>query len=102
MDEGALQPVGHGSWVDRAQIAGIASVGAGAIHLAAAGIHAEHPALARIFVLMGAVQVVAGLCLASALRPGRAAWPRSPLAQSPGGALNSTCCNPLSFSRAAI
>ncbi len=64
MDEGALQPVERSSWVDRAQIAGLASVGAGAIHLAAAGIHAEHPGLARIFVLMGAVQVVAGLCLA--------------------------------------
>jgi hypothetical protein len=64
MDEGALQPNGRTSWVDRAQIAGLASVGAGAIHLAAAGIHAEHPALARIFVLMGAVQVITGLCLA--------------------------------------
>src|SRR5262245_37456230 len=64
MDEGALQQVGRGSWLDRAQVAGLASVGAGAIHLAAAGIHAEHPALARIFVLMGAAQVVAGLCLA--------------------------------------
>ena len=51
-------------WTDRAQFAGLASLGAGAIHLAAAGIHAEHPALARIFVLMGAVQVVAGLVLA--------------------------------------
>jgi hypothetical protein len=52
------------TWADRAQFAGLASVGAGVIHLAAAGIHAEHPALARIFVIMGAVQVIAGLVLA--------------------------------------
>jgi hypothetical protein len=52
------------TWADRAQFAGLASVGAGAIHLAAAGIHAEHPSLARIFVIMGAAQVIAGLVLA--------------------------------------
>src|SRR3954447_16383986 len=52
------------TWTDRAQFAGLASVGAGAIHLAAAGIHAEHPTLARIFVVLGALQVVAGLVLA--------------------------------------
>ncbi len=51
-------------WADRTQFAGLASVGAGAIHLAAAGIHAEHPTLARIFVIMGALQLVAGLVLA--------------------------------------
>ena len=52
------------TWADRAQFAGLASVGAGAIHLAAAGIHAQHPPLARIFVIMGAAQVIAGLVLA--------------------------------------
>jgi hypothetical protein len=52
------------SWADRAQFAGLASVGAGTIHLAAAGIHAEHPSLARIFVILGAAQVIAGLVLA--------------------------------------
>jgi hypothetical protein len=52
------------TWIERAQLAGLASLGAGAIHLAAAGIHAEHPTLARIFVIMGAVQVIAGLVLA--------------------------------------
>jgi hypothetical protein len=52
------------TWADRAQFAGLASVGAGAIHLAAAGIHAEHPFLARVFVILGAAQVVAGLVLA--------------------------------------
>ncbi len=52
------------TWAGRAQFAGLASVGAGAIHLAAAGIHAEHPSLARIFVILGAAQVIAGLVLA--------------------------------------
>ena len=52
------------TWADRAQFAGLASVGAGACHLAAAGIHAENPSLARIFVIMGAAQVIAGLVLA--------------------------------------
>ena len=55
-------------WIDRAQIAGLASVGAGAIHLAAAGTHAEHPTVARLFVLLGAAQVAAGLWLAIAGR----------------------------------
>jgi hypothetical protein len=52
------------TWADRAQFAGLASVGAGAIHLTAAGIHAEHPSLARILVILGVAQVVAGLVLA--------------------------------------
>jgi hypothetical protein len=54
------------TWADRAQVAGLASVGAGACHLTAAGIHAESPSLARIFVIMGAVQLIAGLVLALA------------------------------------
>ena len=50
-------------------IAGMASLGAGAVHAAAIGIHAEHPALARIFVVISVLQLGAGLlCL---LRPGR-------------------------------
>ena len=36
----------------------------------------------------------------SSSRPGRQAMPRSPASQSPGGALNSTCCRPWSASRA--
>jgi hypothetical protein len=52
------------TWTDQAQSAGLASVGAGAIHLAATGIHAEYPSLARIFVILGAAQVIAGLVLA--------------------------------------
>src|SRR5215213_9391963 len=73
-DTAQVGSVREASFVDRAQIAGLASVGAGAIHLAAAGSHAEHPTLARIFVLLGAVQVVAGLVLAlSGRRPAAAA-----------------------------
>jgi hypothetical protein len=68
METRAFESVARTSFIDRAQIAGLASVGAGAIHLAAAGIHAEHPTVARIFVLMGAVQVVAGLVLALSAR----------------------------------
>jgi hypothetical protein len=52
------------TWADPAQFAGLATVGAGAIHLTAAGIHAEYPFLARIFVVLGAAQVIAGLVLA--------------------------------------
>jgi hypothetical protein len=52
------------TWADRAQFAGLATVGAGAIHLVAAGFHGEYPSLARIFVLLGACQLIAGLVLA--------------------------------------
>jgi hypothetical protein len=51
-------------WADRAQFAGLASAGAGACHLSAAGMHAESPSLARIFVIMGAAQLIGGLVLA--------------------------------------
>src|SRR5262245_59747785 len=52
------------AWTGQAQFSGLASVGAGSIHLVAAGIHAEHPSLARIFVIMGAAQLIAGHVLA--------------------------------------
>ncbi|MFG1931669.1 hypothetical protein ACGFK1_13590 [Mycobacterium sp. NPDC048908] len=68
MANNAAEPVGQaeraGTWFDRAQFAGLASVGAGACHLTAAGIHASSPSLARIFVIMGAAQVIAGFALA--------------------------------------
>jgi hypothetical protein len=51
--------------------AGLLSIGAGAIHAAAAGIHAEHPQLARIFVAMAALQIGTGLV--ALIRPGRLA-----------------------------
>jgi hypothetical protein len=52
-------------------LAAIASIGAGAIHAAAVGIHAEHPALARLFVATAALQLGAGLWALH--RPSRAA-----------------------------
>jgi hypothetical protein len=58
-------------WVNWDQFGGLASVGAGACHLSAAGMHAETPYLARIFVIMGAAQLIVGLVLA--LGGGRAA-----------------------------
>ncbi len=51
-------------------IAGMASLGAGAIHAAAIGIHAEHPSLAQIFVVVAVLQLGAGLL--ALLRPNRA------------------------------
>ena len=42
-------------------IALMTSIGAGVIHAAAAGVHAEHPQLARLFVLCAVAQMVAGL-----------------------------------------
>ncbi len=50
-------------------VAAVASFGAGAIHAAAAGIHAEHPQLARLFVLCAAAQL--GFGLWAAVRPTR-------------------------------
>ena len=42
-------------------IAVMASIGAGIIHAAAAGVHAEHPQLARVYILGAVVQIGAGL-----------------------------------------
>ncbi|HEY5153916.1 MAG TPA: hypothetical protein VIJ47_04220 [Acidimicrobiales bacterium] len=51
-------------------LAGVASLSAGAIHAAAVGAHAEHPAAARVFIVVALVQLAWGaLALA---RPGRA------------------------------
>ena len=55
----------RGSWLSAAQVAGLASIGAGAIHAAAAGIHAEHPTLSRLFVATARPRLVVGLVLAS-------------------------------------
>ncbi len=52
---------------------GLASMGAGAVHAAAAGIHAEHRQLAQIFIVTAALQLGVGLW--AVLRPTRsAAW----------------------------
>ncbi|MEY4175347.1 MAG: hypothetical protein RI900_2512 [Actinomycetota bacterium] len=52
-------------------VAALASLGAGAVHAAATGIHAEHPQLARIFVVTTVLQLVSGLWALA--RPHRAA-----------------------------
>ena len=51
----------HGS--SAAQLGGLASLGAGAIHAAAAGVHAEHVTLSRLFVVTAVAQLVVGLVL---------------------------------------
>src|SRR4051812_22331947 len=56
-------------------IAAMTSIGAGVIHAAAAGVHAEHPQLARLFILCSVAQVGAGL-LALARR---SRWVAAPL-----------------------
>ena len=48
-------------------IAGLASVAAGAIHGGAIGLHAEHPQLARIFIVMTLLQLAWGVAIL--LRP---------------------------------
>ncbi|MCP2288078.1 hypothetical protein [Nocardia amikacinitolerans] len=42
-------------------LGGVASVGAGALHLFAAGLHTEHATLARLMVVLAAAQCAAGL-----------------------------------------
>ncbi len=51
-------------------VAALASLGAGAIHGAATGIHAEHPDLARIFVVVTVAQLAVGIW--ALVRPTRA------------------------------
>ncbi len=54
-------------------VAALSSIGAGAVHAAATGVHAEHPELARLFVVLAAAQLGVGLW--ALLRPSRrAAW----------------------------
>jgi hypothetical protein len=50
-------------------IAAMTSIGAGVIHASAAGVHAEHPQLARLFILIAVAQIGAGLVAMS--RPNR-------------------------------
>ncbi len=57
-------------WTDASQIAALTSIGAGAVHAAAIGIHAEHATLSRLFVLVAAAQLVAGVIML--VRGGRA------------------------------
>lgn len=54
-------------------VAALASLGAGAVHAAATGVHAEHQELARLFVVLAAAQLGVGLW--GLMRPSRqAAW----------------------------
>lgn len=54
-------------------VAAIASIGAGAVHAAAIGVHAEHPRLAQLFVVVAVAQLGVGLW--ALVRPKRsAAW----------------------------
>ena len=55
-------------WITPLQ--GLASMGAGAIHAAAAGVHAEHATLSRLFVGVAVAQILVGLV--TLLRGGRA------------------------------
>jgi hypothetical protein len=48
----------------------MASIGAGAVHAAAVGVHAEHPTLSRMFVAVAGAQIAVGLL--TLLRGGRA------------------------------
>jgi hypothetical protein len=59
------------NWITAVEVAGLASLGAGAIHAAAIGIHAEHATLARLFVAVAAAQLGAGLVML--LKGGRVA-----------------------------
>jgi hypothetical protein len=56
-------------WLTATQVAGLAAVGAGAIHAAAIGIHAEHVTLSRLFVAVAVAQLTIGLIVL--LRGGR-------------------------------
>lgn len=58
----------------RPAIPAIAGIGAGAIHAAAAGAHADHRLLANVFVAMAVAQLGTGIALLT--QPGRA-WARA-------------------------
>ncbi len=62
-----------GWWRVAGPVAGLASIGAGAVHAAAAGVHAEHATLSRLFVLTAAAQLVVGIVLLVRSRPAAAA-----------------------------
>jgi hypothetical protein len=75
----AVDPAGYGHDVTMSAVevrrlpgivtAAVASIGAGAVHAAATGIHAEHPPLARLFVIVAILQL--GVGLAALVRPNR-------------------------------
>jgi hypothetical protein len=67
--EPTLSEPSAGTRIPGLTIAAMASIGAGVIHAAAAGVHAEHPQLARLFILCAVAQ--AGLGLIAMVRPQR-------------------------------
>src|SRR4051812_4514241 len=54
---------------NRLAIGSIASLAAGVLHAAAAGIHADHPELSRLFVVLAVAQM--GAAVFGFVRPGR-------------------------------
>jgi hypothetical protein len=66
-----LEGASTSTWINATQIAGLASLGAGAIHAAAIGIHAEHTTLSRLFVAVAATQLAVGVAVL--VRGGRVA-----------------------------
>jgi hypothetical protein len=56
---------------NRLEIAAITSAAAGVLHAAAAGIHADHPELSRLFVVLAGAQM--GVAVWGFVRPGRMA-----------------------------
>ncbi len=67
--EGTSTPAATSTRVPGLPIAIITTIGAGVIHAAAAGVHAEHPTLARLFILGAVAQV--GVGLVAMARPNR-------------------------------
>ncbi len=65
----AATPWSGRSALDGLTLASVASIGAGAIHAAAAGIHADHVGLTRLFVVLALAQIGAGVM--AVIRPGR-------------------------------
>jgi hypothetical protein len=63
MTERGVLPTGAtasaAGWITPLQ--GLASMGAGAIHAAAAGVHAEHATLSRLFVAVAVAQILVGV-----------------------------------------
>ena len=60
---------------NRLAIAAIASAGGGVLHATAAGIHAEHAELSRVFVILAVAQM--GAAVVGFVRPGRLAAGRT-------------------------
>jgi hypothetical protein len=67
----SAEPAAQVTRLPGSAVAAATSIGAGAIHAAAAGIHAEHVGLARLFVIVAALQLAAGLVALA--RPSRLA-----------------------------